>query len=34
MEKKSIWDLNRVDVEHYRRQPKMRLTVEIGRAHV
>ena len=27
MEKKSIWDLNRVDVEHYRRQPKMRLTI-------
>lgn len=27
MEKKSIWDLNRVDVEHFRRQPKIRLTV-------
>lgn len=27
MEKKTIWDLNRVDVEHFRRQSKMRLTV-------
>lgn len=27
MEKKTIWDLHRVDVEHFRRQSKMRLTV-------
>ena len=27
MEKKSIRDLNRVDLEHFRRQPKMTLTV-------
>ena len=27
MEKKTIWDLHRVDVEHFRRQPKIRLTV-------
>lgn len=27
MEKKSIWDLHRVDIEHFRRQPKMPLTV-------
>ncbi len=27
MEKKTIWDLNRVDIEQYRSQPKIRLTV-------
>ncbi len=27
MEKKTIWDLHRVDVEHFKRQPKIRLTV-------
>lgn len=27
MEKKTIWDLHRVDVEHFRRQAKMSLTV-------
>ena len=27
MEKKTIWDLHRVDIEHFRRQPKMSLTV-------
>lgn len=27
MEKKTIWDLHRVDVEHFRCQPKIRLTV-------
>ncbi len=27
MEKKSIWDLGRADIDHYRRQKKMRLTV-------
>lgn len=27
MEKKTIWDLNRVDLEQYRSQSKMRLTV-------
>lgn len=27
MEKKTIWDLNRVDLDHYRRQEKISLTV-------
>lgn len=27
MEKKTIWDLHRVDLDHYRRQEKMHLTV-------
>lgn len=27
MEKKTIWDLNRPDLEHFKRQPKIRLTV-------
>lgn len=27
MEKKTIWDLHRTDIEHYRRQSKMKLTI-------
>ena len=27
MDKKTIWDLHRPDIEHFKRQPKMRLTV-------
>lgn len=27
MKKKTIWDLNRADIDHYREQPKMPLTV-------